>query len=158
MKRSQLKMSSSASSARSQRLKHVYFLASAFNNHGISPTTMHFSIICRKWEQMKIYWQKLWNTWLNRGFFYAPSPKKVFFKMSVYSGCLLAVMDKVSHWLHYLSIYFLMLKMQLHLIIFSLWLALIERFRETTTTTKQLAEVVSHPTFKEIIYKYALLA
>lgn len=88
MKRSQLKMSSSASSARSQRLKHVYFLASAFNNHGISPTTMHFSIICRKWEQMKIYWQKLWNTWLNRGFFYAPSPKKVFFKMSVYSGLL----------------------------------------------------------------------
>ena len=59
MKCSHLKMSASASSARSWRLKQVYFLTFSFNNHSISTTTMKFSILCSKWKSI----DKNYGTW-----------------------------------------------------------------------------------------------
>ena len=86
----------SASSARPQQLKRVCFLTSTSNNHSISPTTMQFSTL----QQMKIYWQKLWNMRLNCGAFCAPRPKEMFLKWTFVQGCILAVTDKAPHRLH----------------------------------------------------------
>lgn len=67
-------------------------------------------------------------------------------KWALIQGSLHAAMVEALHYylFMYLSSSFLMLKMQLHMIIFSIWLALIERFRKT----KQLTEIMSHPLLK----------